>query len=157
MTTQPQRAPSISESIIIDAPCPAVFDLLHDYSQRLAWDPFLRRACVIGGSAVDVGTRTWCAAKARSGWLGMGTVYITFARPHVAAVRMTRGPWFLRTFAASMRQQPTADGHTELTYRFSFGVRPRWAARLLNLIFGRVFRHETQRRLRALKAYMERA
>jgi hypothetical protein len=53
-----------------------VFALTQDYPRRLAWDPFLRRAELIGGAtAPDVGARAWCVA-----WLGLGmeTEYVSF-------------------------------------------------------------------------------
>ncbi|MBS1912643.1 MAG: SRPBCC family protein [Bacteroidetes bacterium] len=154
--------PSTAESIHIDAPCEQVFDLLHDYSRRLAWDPFLRRADVLGHAAgradhrVDVGTRTWCAARRRNGGLGMETVYVTFQRPRVAAVRMTRGPWFIRLFGASIRHVPEGSG-CRVTYRFMFETGPRWLAPLMKPIFHRFFERETRARLEALKKYMESA
>ncbi|HVZ41455.1 MAG TPA: SRPBCC family protein [Candidatus Kapabacteria bacterium] len=152
--------PSTAESIHIDASCEQVFDLLHDYSRRLAWDPFLRRADVLGQEAgradgcVKVGTRTWCAARWRNGGLGMETVYVTFRRPDVAAVRMTRGPWFIRLFGASIRHVQEGSG-CRVTYRFTFEAAPQWLAPLMRPVFRRFFERETRGRLEALKRYAE--
>lgn len=154
--------PSIAESIHIDATCEQVFELLHDYSRRLEWDPFLRRADVLerGPGCEDdraaVGTRTWCAARWRNGGMGMETVYITFLPPNAAAVSMTRGPWFLELFAASIRHKPEGEHGSRVTYRFAFTARPRWLAAIATPLFRSIFRHETRRRLAALKMYMER-
>jgi hypothetical protein len=44
------------ESIDIQAEPDVVFDLIHDYSRRLDWDPFLREARLLGGvSGAGVG------------------------------------------------------------------------------------------------------
>lgn len=133
-----------------------VFDLVHDYERRLAWDPFLRRADVLDGAAeVGVGVKTLCVARRRSGGLGMENRYVSFQRPRVAAVEMTRGPWFLEKFAASILQQPMGHGSTRVTYKASFRARPRWAAPLLEPLFRLVFRYETRRRLEHLKRFLE--
>ena len=36
---------------VVNGPQAEVFALTQDYSRRLAWDPFLRRAELIGGAA----------------------------------------------------------------------------------------------------------
>ena len=69
---------------VVSASQAEVFALTQDYSRRLSWDPFLRRAELLGGAvAPDVGVRAWC--EARSGW-GMETEYVSFTRPRVAGV-----------------------------------------------------------------------
>ena len=45
-----------------------------------------------------VGVRAVCVAK--SGW-AMETEYVSFSPPRTTAVKMTRGPWFLDSFAGS--------------------------------------------------------
>ena len=148
--------PSCEASIEIRATTEEVFDLIHDYSRRLEWDPFLRRAEIVdGASAAGIGVKTLCVARWRNGGLGMETVYVNFHRPTVAAVKMTRGPWFLGRFAASIRQETTASG-CRVTYRFSFAPWPRWAAPLFSPVFRRVFARETHRRLHSLKQFVER-
>jgi uncharacterized protein YndB with AHSA1/START domain len=132
-----------------------VFDLLHDYRQRLLWDPFLRRAEVLESDAAGLHVRTLCVAKWSSGGLGMETEYVAFDRPRVAAVRMTRGPWMFRSFAASIRQDPNSDGSTTVTYRFNFRVKPSWTAFLLRPLLNLIFARETRARLAALKRFLE--
>ena len=85
----------------------------------------------------------------------MDTAYVSFTRPSVAAVKMTRGPFFLRSFAASLRQDCIGDNTTRVTYRYNFSSRPRWLAILVEPIAGWVFRRETCRRLTALKRFLE--
>jgi hypothetical protein len=142
-------------SIDIAASAERVFDLLHDYGQRLAWDPFLRRADILDATSAGLGVRTLCVAKISSGGLGMETEYISFERPHVAAVRMTRGPWMFSSFAASIRQDSNPDGTTRVTYRFNFRTRPKWASFILNPLLNLIFARETRARLAALKQVLE--
>jgi hypothetical protein len=143
--------------IVINRRSEHVFDLIHDYERRLDWDPFLRRAEVIGDvNVVGKGVSTLCVARWLSGGMGMETIYVSFERPAVAAVKMTRGPWFLTAFAASIRQESEGVGVTRVTYKFRIKGRPKWFARIFDPVLNWVFRRETTRRLRALKHYMER-
>ncbi len=143
-------------SIEIGAPAEQVFDLLHDYDRRLAWDPFLRTARLLGGARrAGTGVTTLCRARWPSGSLSMETIYVSFQRPGLAAVEMTRGPWFLASFAASIRHEDRELGRSLVVYRFNFRVRPNWLAPLLVPLFGAVFRRETRRRLAKLKSFLE--
>ena len=85
----------------------------------------------------------------------METIYVSFNRPRVAAVRMTRGPLFLQSFAATLRHDAIGNGITRTTYRYNFTSRPRWLAFLVEPIVQRVFKLETQGRLAALKRFLE--
>ena len=134
----------------------AVFDLIHDYDRRLEWDPFLRRACLLdGASSADVGISSRCVARWLAGGMAMDTVYVSFNRPTVAAVKMTRGPFFLDQFAASIRLIPASEVGTRIEYRFHFGTSPLWKMLGLERIVAGVFRRETERRLQALKQFLE--
>ena len=145
-----------SSTIEINASCEAVFDLIHDYPIRLQWDPFLRAAYLLNGATqAEVGVSSRCVARWAAGGLGMTTVYISLRRPTLAAVSMTSGPFFLRWFAASIRHRPLGEGRSRVTYRYRFASKPRWLAWMIEPIVGRVFQHETNRRLRALKSYLE--
>jgi hypothetical protein len=106
---------------------------------------------VLCAAAAGLHVRTLCVAKWSSGGLGMETEYVSYDRPHVAAVRMTRGPWFFESFAASIRQDANADGTTRVTYRFNFRPRPHFLDPMLRAIFAR----ETKSRLWALKRFIE--
>lgn len=147
-----------TDSVTIDvrATPEEIFDLLHDYSRRLEWDPFLREARLLDdATAADIGVVARCVARRMGGGLAMDTVYVSFSHPRVAAVRMTAGPWFFRSFAASIRQERIDDATTCVTYRYHFQLRPRPLAALLELVAGWVFRRETRGRLRALKRFLE--
>jgi hypothetical protein len=149
---------SLEAAIEICASPEAVFDLIHDYARRLEWDPFLKEACLLDGAkAAGLGVKTRCTARRKFAGLAMETVYLSFDRPRVAAVRMTRGPAVLETFAASLRQEDMGFGLTRVTYRFNFSTRPRWLRAIAGPIVSVLFRREVRQRLKALKSYLERS
>jgi hypothetical protein len=86
----------------------------------------------------------------------METVYVSFDRPRVAAVKMTRGPAVLETFAATLRQEGVGAGVTRVTYRFNFSTRPHWLRVIADPIAAALFRREVRERLKALKGHLER-
>lgn len=135
-------------SAIVDAPQERVFWLTQDYAKRLAWDPFLRKAELVGGAtAPGVGVRAWCVAY--PGW-GMETEYVSFTPPRVAAVKMTRGPRLLKTFGGTWEFEPVDRTKTRVTFRYFLDVRPGWISPVLEPLARRWFSWETKRRVRAL-------
>ena len=149
---------TLEAAIEIRASPEAVFDLIHDYRRRLDWDPFLKGACLLeGAKAAGIGVKSRCTARNGFGGLIMDSVYVSFDRPRVAAVRMTRGPAVLETFAASINQEDLGSGLTRVTYRFNFLTRPRWLRAIIEPIAAVLFRREVSGRLRALKRHLERA
>jgi ribosome-associated toxin RatA of RatAB toxin-antitoxin module len=142
--------PTFERSIVIRAAREALFDLTQDYDRRLAWDPFLSEARLVGGArAAGLGARAWCAAY----WfLGMETEYISFRRPDVVAVRMTRGPALLENFAGSWRFADLGGMQTRVTFRYHLKARPPALDRLLTIVFER----DVELRLRGLRRYAER-
>jgi ribosome-associated toxin RatA of RatAB toxin-antitoxin module len=142
------------ESIIIDASADSLFRLSQDYDRRLDWDPFLRSADLVGEAReVGVGTRAVCVSK--GGW-AMETQYVSYNPPRTAAVRMTRGPWFLDHFAGSWRFEEVEPGRTRVGFRYSLRARPRGLSWLLTPILIRAFTRDTRARLLALKDAVER-
>lgn len=130
-----------------------LFALTQDYARRLVWDSFLKSAELIAGAtAAGVGVRAYCVAK--SG-LGMETEYVSFHPPRTTAVKMTRGPWLIETFAGSWRFEEMSVGQTRVGFRYHLRVRPRWLSWLLTPALGWVFRRDTRRRLVALKEAVE--
>jgi hypothetical protein len=147
---------SLEAAIEIGASAETVFDLIHDYARRLEWDPFLKEACLLeGAQAAGLGVEARCTARNGFGGLAMETVYVSFDRPRVAAVKMTKGPALLETFAASLRQEDIGSGQTRVTYRFNFTTRPRWLRPIAEPIASALFRREVRHRLRALKRHLE--
>lgn len=133
---------------VVDGTPEEIFELTQHYARRLTWDPFLREAVLLdGATAPDVGVRAWCVA--RSG-IGMETEYVSFEPPRVAAVKMTRGPRVLGTFAGTWELEPAAGGRTSVTFRYSFRTHPRWLAWLLEPLGRCWFSRETRLRVEAL-------
>ena len=147
---------TLEAAIEIRSSAEAIFDLIHDYARRLDWDPFLKEACLLDGArAAGLGVKSRCTARNGFAGLAMESVYVSFDRPRVAAVRMTRGPALLETFAASIRQDEIGSGLTRVTYRFNFLTRPGWLRPMMAPIAAALFLKEMRGRLRALKRYVE--
>lgn len=148
--------PAATLSIKISAPSEDIFDLTHNYARRLEWDAFLREARLLyGATAADVGVSSRCVARWGAGGAAMETRYVTYQRPDVAAVAMTRGPWFLKMFAASIRHEQIDDNVVKVSYRYTFKPRPGWLAFAIEPIVQFLLRRETTRRLTSLKSFIE--
>ena len=145
--------PTFERSIEINAPRAALFDLTQDYSRRLEWDPFLKEARLVGGANTPgVGVRAWCVAN--SG-MGMETEYVTFSPPERTAIKMTRGPAILKTFAGSWVFEVVSDSRTRVVFRYHLSASPRWLKSVLEPILQFVFSRDMQKRLVALKRAVE--
>jgi len=107
--------------MIINAEAETIFDLTQDYEKRLLWDTFLKKAELIGGATeAGKGVKAYCVAK---NGIGMETEYITFNRPNVTAIKMTKGPFIFRSFSGSWVFRKTASASTEVTFSYSFSLR----------------------------------
>jgi ribosome-associated toxin RatA of RatAB toxin-antitoxin module len=137
------------QSIVIDATPDELFTLTQDYSRRMEWDPFLKSADLLGeAKSPGVGVRVYCVSHDGR---GMETEYVSFNPPRTCAVKMTRGPRLIDTFAGSWHFEEVAAGSTRVYFRYHLVARPRWLSWLLTPLIGRVFATETRRRLEALK------
>jgi hypothetical protein len=138
-------------SAIIPAGAAAVFELLHDYDRRLAWDTLLSEAYLVDGATrAEKGAVSVCVGRGSLGRLSLKTVYVSFDPPRVAAVKMLNRPPLFDTWAASIRHEDLGPDRSRITYVFHFTARPRWLRWLLEPILAFVFRRETERRLEAL-------
>jgi hypothetical protein len=136
-------------SIEVAAEPAVLFELTQDYTNRLAWDPFLKEAKLLDGAErPGIGVRAWCVARNH---LGMETRYVSFNPPGTCAVEMTRGPWFFRSFSGSWRFDRIRSGRSRVTFTYSLVGRPAFLSGLLRFLFAR----ETRRRLEALKRAAE--
>ncbi len=144
----------------LPASCEAAFDLTHDYTRRLDWDTLLSAAYLEDGATQAArGAKATCVGV---GWLSrfaLTTVYVSFDRPRVAAVKMVPGPTVDRpplfaTWAASIRHEagPT-DAESTITYTYNFTARPRWLAWLVEPVMAWFFARETRQRLAAMREY----
>jgi ribosome-associated toxin RatA of RatAB toxin-antitoxin module len=146
---QTEEVVRLEQSVDIAATPAELFALTQDYARRLEWDPFLRSANLVGGAtAAGLGVRAYCVAH--SGY-GMETEYVSFTPPRVAAVKMTRGPWMIRSFAGSWRFEELEPGRTRVEFRYQVEAWPRWLAWLLTPVMVWVFGRDTRKRLEALK------
>lgn len=115
------RSIRIEETIIINAPPEQVFDFTQDYTTRLHWDTFLKRADLMDGmTAAGKGVKAYCVAH---NGFGMVTEYITFNRPEVTAIKMIKGPFLFKSFFGSWRFKPQGQNTTEVIFLYSFTLR----------------------------------
>jgi hypothetical protein len=150
--------PHGSESAVIPAPSGAVFDLLHDYERRLEWDTLLSAAYLTDGhTQAGTGVTSVCVGRRSLGGIALKTVYVTFDRPRLAAVKMVNRPPLFDTWAASIRHEDIDADSSRITYTWTFAARPRWLAWLLEPMMQRVFAWETRKRLAALRRHFAEA
>lgn len=139
---------------IIPASCEVVFDLVHDYGRRLEWDTLLQAAYLDDGfTAVALGTTTVCVGRRSLGGIALKTVYVSFQRPSVAAVKMVNRPPFFHTWVASIRHEAIDQDTSRITYKFHFTARPRFLRFILEPVMQQIFLWETRKRLQALKVF----
>jgi polyketide cyclase/dehydrase/lipid transport protein len=144
-------------SEIVPAASHVAFDLIHDYTRRLEWDTLLQAAYLDGAAAVaGKGVTAVCVGRKSLGGIPIRTVYVSFDRPKVAAVKMVNAPAFFGSWAASIRHEDISDQESRIIYRFHFVTKPRILRFILDPIMQRVFMWETRKRLRALKAFFTR-
>ena len=114
-------ATKFTETIIIDDSSEKVFDFTQDYKKRLRWDTFLKKADLIDGATkADKGVKAYCVAQ---NGLGMVTEYVTFNRPRVTAVKMTKGPFMFKSFLGSWTFKQLGVNKTEVIFLYSFSLR----------------------------------
>lgn len=143
-------------TIQIDAPCDAVFDLIHDYDRRLEWDTMLRSAEILDDvTTAAAGVITRCVGTWRSLWMPMETIYVNFLPGEVAAVKLVNRPLFFDHFAATIRHRPLSGGRSEVTYIYLFRARPRFLAFIIEPVMDFALQRETRGRLNALKRFFE--
>ena len=143
--------PTFEQAIEIDASPAELFRLTQDYNHRLDWDPFLKEARLVGGAqAAGLGVRAWCVAN--SG-LGMETEYVSFNPPKTVAVKMTKGPAIISSFAGSWRFQELAPGRTRVIFRYHMTAR--WLGFALDPVMRLILKHDVKQRLEALKRSVE--
>lgn len=115
------EAIKFSETIIIKAKQEQVFDYTQDYSKRLKWDTFLRKADLMeGATTAEKGVIAYCVSK---NGLGMVTEYVTFNKPKVTAIKMTKGPFMFKSFLGSWTFKELSEDKTEVIFLYSFLLR----------------------------------
>ena len=115
------RRERLTERIIINSSREFIFDFTQDYTNRLKWDTFLKKAELMDGAIkAGVGVKADCVAK---NGLGMITEYVSFNRPEGTAVKMTKGPIIFKSFAGSWKFNQLDPEHTEVLFIYSFELR----------------------------------
>ena len=115
------RRERLTERIIINSSREFIFDFTQDYTNRLKWDTFLKKAELMDGAIkAGVGVKADCVAK---NGLGMITEYVSFNRPEGTAVKMTKGPIMFKSFAGSWKFIQLEPEHTEVFFIYSFELR----------------------------------
>lgn len=144
-------AVKFSEKIIINCSPLEAFDYTQDYSNRLKWDTFLKRAELMeGATQAGIGVKAYCVAK--SG-LGMVTEYASFNRPKATAIKMTRGPYLFKSFLGSWRFKDIGNLQTEVIFLYSFKLR--FPFHLMTSIIRSNLQSNVRKRLLDLKTNME--
>jgi hypothetical protein len=99
-----------------------------------------------------VGVRAFCVDRKGT---AMETEYVSFNPPRAVAIKMTRGPWYLKSFAGSWRFEEAEGGQTRVSFQYSLQARPQWLSWVINPILARFFSRDTRRRLQSLKFAVE--
>jgi ribosome-associated toxin RatA of RatAB toxin-antitoxin module len=109
-----------TETIIINKSAEMVFDYTQNYSKRLKWDTFLKKAELIeGATSAGKQVKAYCVAK---NGFGMETEYVSFNRPKVAAIKMTKGPYIFKTFLGSWRFTEIENQKTVVIFLYTFSL-----------------------------------
>ena len=143
-------ASKIVASIQIQATPDQVFDYTQDYGNRLTWDTFLRVARLEGAARAGLGVKAWCVSKHG---LGMETQYVSYSRPKVTAVKMTKGPFLFKTFAGSWKFDAVENAGTKVTFTYSWSLR--FPFNLISPILYRILLSNIRQRLIDLKNCVE--
>lgn len=139
------------EHIIINRKAELVFDLTQDYTKRLQWDTFLTRAELLDGAKeAGKGVRAYCVSM---NGLGMITEYVTFNRPKVTAVKMTKGPYLFKSFLGSWTYKEIDLDKTEVIFLYSFSLR--FPFNLFSFFIKNNLQKNVKQRLKDLKKNIE--
>ena len=145
------EAIKFSEKINIKGIPEIIFDYTQDYNNRLNWDTFLKKAELINGATnADKGVKAYCVAK---NGLGMETEYVSFNRPKVTAIKMTKGPFLFKTFLGSWTFKELNPLKTEAIFLYSFTLR--FPFNIVAPLIKRILQRNVKMRLTDLKACME--
>jgi len=141
----------IHESIEIVAGIESVFDYTQDYDKRLTWDTFLKEARLINGAKeAGLGVKSFC--KAYNG-LGMETEYVSFRRPKVTAIKMTKGPFMFKVFSGSWNFKQANESITHVSFLYAYELRFPWS--MFTPLIKPVLQRNVRQRLKDLKYNIE--
>jgi ribosome-associated toxin RatA of RatAB toxin-antitoxin module len=130
----------------------ALFDLTQDYGQRMNWDPFPESYKLLNKEVVEEGLHV--EIKAKNG-LSMVVEYVSFNRPKVVAIKMIKGPWFIKRFAGSWSFHKESENISIVKFKYNISGNPEWASVIITPVIQYVFGRNAKQRLVALKKYAE--
>lgn len=146
--------PKGSVKKVIPARKEEVFALIHDYEKRLEWDTLLQKAYLEPEfRQAEKGAISVCQGRNVLGGFALRTVYVSFEKGKVAAVKMLNQPPFFESFAASIRHFDVNENNSEVVYEFNFTAKPKFLRPILHPIMMKIFGWETRKRLNALSDY----
>ena len=144
---------TIRTAIEIAQPQEVVFDVTQDYSIRLEWDPYLSEAYLLKDAPEPaVGVDAYC--KNHNGSV-MVSRYISFNRPAVAAVQMVKGPKMLKRFSGAWNVHKIDATSSEVIFTYHFDLRWGVVGEILTPLARWHFKRDMNKRLQALKQYLE--
>jgi Polyketide cyclase / dehydrase and lipid transport len=145
--------PRIEFQLDIKAPIDEVYHISQDYAVRYKWDSFPENITMLNGAnKVEKGVRVLVTAK--SG-LKMEVEFVQVLPPTTAAIKMTKGPFFLQSFSGSWVFRTNSLKETNAKFIYSIESK-KWALpwvsdHVVTWYFSRVIKS----RLSGLKNYCE--
>jgi ribosome-associated toxin RatA of RatAB toxin-antitoxin module len=138
---------------LLEASPSQIFALLHDYSLRAKWDTFVPDAVLVNADSAGPGVTVRCTDHFG---MCMETVYVGFRPPHLATIRMTKGPAVFKQLAGSWRIAKVSERRCKLYVTYNLKVSPGWARLVLEPLVCGLFWLQTKRRVAALADYVRR-
>lgn len=145
--------PNVKQSSIIAAPQADLFALAQDYDVRLEWDSF-SRSLVFHDGATEAAAGVRASGRAWNG-LTMEVEYIIVRPPDVAAMKMTRGPFFFASFSGSWRFEALGRTATRVVFNYHFTTPWKHLRPIADAIVRVLLTYEVKRRLRDLERAAE--
>ncbi len=145
--------PNIEQKLAINCSLEKVYEISQDYSIRYDWDPFPESIKFIDGATeIKVGARVSVLSKSR---LKMIVEFIQISPPHVAAVKMIKGPLILKSFSGSWIFKPLPGDTTLAIFKYNLKAN-QWAIPLItNKFLNFYFNAKVKARLVGLARYCE--
>jgi len=125
-----------------------IFDLTQNYDLRTEWDPFPESYRFLNGNTVGKGLELEVVDKSGR---SMIVEYVSFKPPIVAAVKMVKGPWYIRNFAGSWMFKDIGRNRTLAVFKYNISGFPSILSKPIRWVFSR----DINKRLIALKKYAE--
>lgn len=104
-----------------------------------------------GATKAGIGVKAYCVAQ---NGLGMVTEYVSFNRPKVTAIKMTKGPYLFKSFLGSWTFKTIDDLTTEVIFLYSFTLR--FPFNLFQPLIKLNLKNNVKQRLQDLKQNIER-